>query len=128
MLTSHWQRLLKQENFSPVRRSYTAIFSAKIMHRKNRFHIVETKQYRRDVRRIFRMDRFDLHKLDTVINLLASGSLLPKEYKNHKLHGEYEGCNECHIQSDWLLIYRICDDVLILQLIRTGRHAELFEE
>ena len=67
-----------------------------------------------------------MKKLKEVVLLLATGNPLPEKYCNHKLKGKYEGCEECHIQGDWLLIYKRLDDVLILQLMRTGRHTDLF--
>lgn len=64
--------------------------------------------------------------LDAVIETLASGGTLPEKNRDHALSGDYEGYRECHIASDWLLIYRIEDDVLVLVLSRTGSHSDLF--
>lgn len=64
--------------------------------------------------------------LDAVIETLASGGTLPEKNRDHALSGDYEGYRECHIASDWLLIYRIEDDVLVLVLARTGSHSDLF--
>lgn len=64
--------------------------------------------------------------LDAVIETLASGETLPEKHRDHALSGDYEGYRECHIASDWLLIYRIEDDVLVLVLARTGSHSDLF--
>ena len=68
----------------------------------------------------------DISLLKKVITLLADGVLLPEQYKDHALKGEYISYRECHIQPDWLLIYRIEKDTLILVLTRTGTHGDLF--
>lgn len=64
--------------------------------------------------------------LEEVVGLLAEGKSLPIKYKDHALSGVYSGYRECHIQSDWLLIYKIKADVLLLILTRTGTHSDLF--
>ena len=62
--------------------------------------------------------------LETVLNLLCTKQALPPKYRDHPLSGNYEGHRECHITSDWLLIYKQTDDEL--RLNRTGSHADLF--
>ena len=69
---------------------------------------------------------YNLDLLGVVVDTLAAGKVLPKKYKNHNLTGNYKGCRECHITSDWLLIYEISDGELILYLTRTGTHSDLF--
>lgn len=69
---------------------------------------------------------WDMDLLDAVIDLLAKGVTLPLKYRDHALTGNYEGFRECHITSDWLLIYRLEKDVLVLYLFRTGTHSDLF--
>ena len=64
--------------------------------------------------------------LETVIETLAMGNTLPPENRDHDLTGNWRGHRECHIQPDWLLIYRIEGDVLVLTLSRTGTHSDLF--
>lgn len=68
----------------------------------------------------------NLDKLFSVINTLANGETLNAKYKDHDLMGNYKGTRECHIEPDWLLVYEIKDDVLILMLYRLGTHSELF--
>ena len=68
----------------------------------------------------------DLSLLQTVIDMLANGEKLPEKFNDHSLGGEYSGYRECHILPDWLLIYRIEKDMLVLVLIRTGSHSDLF--
>ena len=69
----------------------------------------------------------DITLLDDVIEELRKGNELDEKYKDHVLKGEYAGFHECHIKPDWLLIYLIEKDVLILTLVNTGSHADLFK-
>ena len=64
--------------------------------------------------------------LEDVIAALAMGETLPEKNKDHALTGNWVGHRECHIQPNWLLVYRIEDDVLVLTLSRTGTHSALF--
>lgn len=68
----------------------------------------------------------DLEKLKTVLNLLQRGIDLPAKYKDHALTGNYIGCRECHIEPDWLLVYEIINEELIILLLTTGSHSDLF--
>ena len=68
----------------------------------------------------------DIALLDAVIRMLAAGETLPPEYHDHILIGDYAGPHECHIRPDWLLIYAYDDEVLVLTLLRTGSHGDLF--
>ncbi len=70
----------------------------------------------------------DIAELQKVISLLANEQLLPEKYRDHALTNskEYNGVRECHIQPNWLLIYKIYQEYLILKLIRTGSHSDLF--
>lgn len=67
-------------------------------------------------------------KLKQVVNLLADGQTLSEQYRNHSLKGNYTGYMECHIQPDWLLIYKIQNNELLITLARTGTHSDLFNE
>ncbi len=68
----------------------------------------------------------DMEKLKTVIGLIADGQKLPQEYDEHLLIGNYNGCLECHIENDWLLVYKIDKTLMVLSLRRTGTHSDLF--
>ena len=72
--------------------------------------------------------RLDISLLDDFIRALAIGEKLPDRNKDHELSGDWVGHRECHIQPDWLLIYRIENDVLVLTLARTGTHSDLFDK
>ena len=68
----------------------------------------------------------DLNKLTTVLELLVQGKELPPKYKDHPLSGNFVGCRECHIEPDWLLVYEIRNNELIILLLSTGSHSDLF--
>ena len=89
-----------------------------------KYGIVETSQFRRDRRRAVRRG-LPQEELDAVVLALAAGEALPPEYRDHPLHNNWEGYRDCHIRPDWLLVYRIDGDRLILVLSRTGTHAEI---
>lgn len=69
----------------------------------------------------------NLDKLFEVIGILSSGGTLGTQFHDHELSGNYKGTRECHIEPDWLLIYEIRNDVLILMLYRLGTHSDLFK-
>ncbi|MFV0533026.1 MAG: type II toxin-antitoxin system YafQ family toxin [Cumulibacter sp.] len=66
----------------------------------------------------------DLQKLKAAINLLVTEKPLPDRYRDHSLSGNWAGWRDCHIEPDWLLLYKVTEDVLMLG--RTGTHADLF--
>ena len=88
------------------------------------YRVRPTGRFQKDLKRIKKRG-YDISLTD-VIKILAKGETLPEKYRDHTLIGEYSGCRECHIQPDWLLIYEIDGDVLILYLTRTGSHSDLF--
>ena len=82
------------------------------------YKIRPSAKFQRDLKRIQKRG-YDITLLKDVLNLLVNGKILPIKYKDHNLSGNFKGCRECHITSDWLLIYEISDDELILYLTRT---------
>ena len=66
--------------------------------------------------------------LESIVDTLASGKKLAAKHRDHALKGKYMGCRECHIEPDWLLIYKIDKGLLILLLTRTGTHSDLYDE
>ncbi len=66
-----------------------------------------------------------MDQLQTVIDILAEGKGLDRRYKPHSLKGKYQGYWECHIEPDWILVYRIAKD--LLYLTDTGTHSDLFK-
>lgn len=81
--------------------------------------------FRKDYKRL-KKRRYNLDALATVIDLIATGNPLPEKYKDHILLGNYAGCHECHIEPDWLLVYEIREEELLLYLTRTGTHSDIF--
>jgi mRNA interferase YafQ len=69
---------------------------------------------------------YPIKLLEEAVSLLANGKPLPEKYVDHALSGNWTAYRECHIQGDWLLVYRIENNVLVLTLARTGTHADLF--
>lgn len=86
-----------------------------------------TSQFKKDLKLAKKQNK-DLGKLFEVIDILANGETLDAKYKDHSLTGNYRGTRECHVEPDWLLIYEIRGDVLILMLYRLGSHSELFKK
>ena len=85
--------------------------------------VSQTKQFSRDVKRIRKRGK-DLDKLREVVRLLAEGIPLPANYRDHPLAGPWYPSSDCHIEPDWLLIYKVNGDDLYLA--RTGTHSDLF--
>ena len=81
--------------------------------------------FKKDYKRIVKRG-YDIRLLEEVISILANQEPLPEKFRDHSLLGKYTGCRECHITPDWLLIYEIDGDELILYLTRTGAHSDLF--
>ncbi|MCL2679545.1 MAG: type II toxin-antitoxin system YafQ family toxin [Dehalococcoidia bacterium] len=88
-------------------------------------HLLLTSKYKQDYRLACRRG-YDLSKLDAVIDDLVAGKVPAAGMNDHALRGNYKGHRECHIEPDWLLIYRISHDDLILTAVRTGTHSDLF--
>ena len=86
---------------------------------------VETTRFRKDVKRQLKRGS-DHRKLQHVASLLIDEQPLEPKYRDHKLSGEFAGHRECHIEPDWLLIYRVAGNEI--RFIRTGTHADLLGE
>ena len=87
--------------------------------------IVWTTQFKKDYKLALKR-HLDIELLDNIIRGLSHGETLPEKNRDHALTGDWVGHRECHILPDWLLVYRIEDDVLVLTLARTGTHSDLF--
>lgn len=87
--------------------------------------IVWTSQFKRDYKLAMKRNK-DMSLIDDCIRKLAAREELPPKFRDHDLSGNWAGHRECHVQADWLLVYRIEDDDLILVLARTGAHSDLF--
>ena len=89
------------------------------------YSIAETSRFKRDYRKAVQRG-YNMNLLAEVITLLATGEPLPGKYRDHALIGNWKDFRECHVASDWLLIYKIEADILVLTLQRTGTHSDLF--
>lgn len=90
-----------------------------------KYKVKFTNQFKKDLKLAKKQGK-DTEKLFEVIEKLANGEPLAEKYHDHGLTGNYRGCRECHIQPDWLLVYEVLDDILVLMLYRVGSHSELF--
>jgi mRNA interferase YafQ len=84
-------------------------------------------QFKRDYKLMGKQGR-NLNLLLDVIDTLATEQQLDQKYKDHPLSGNFVGYRECHVLSDWLLIYKLEKDRLVLTVTRTGTHSELFDK
>ena len=91
-----------------------------------RYTIKTTAEFRRQYK-LMNKRHLDLELLDAVIEKLANGEKLATKYRDHVLSGKYKGMHECHVKPDWLLVYKIDNEVLVLTLVSTGTHADLFD-
>ena len=91
------------------------------------YTVKPTSRFQKDLRLIEKRG-YDTNKLLNIVKMLANGQALPAQYNDHPLKGNYIGCRECHIQTDWLLIYEYDKGDLILYLTRTGTHSDLFSK
>ena len=92
-----------------------------------KYDVQFTNQFKKDLKLAKKQNK-NLDKLFEVISTLAEGKALDAKYRDHRLAGDYKGARECHVEPDWLLIYEICGDVLVLLLYRLGTHSELFKK
>ncbi len=90
-----------------------------------RYEIVASRKFEKELE-LCRRRGFDMQKFAEVIDLLGEYGTLPQEYRPHKLSGNFAGGWECHIKGDWLLIWEQYDHELLLRLVRTGTHSDLF--
>lgn len=88
--------------------------------------IIRSSQFKKDLKKIIKQ-RKNLKQFERVIDHLRSKKELPKKHHDHNLVGEWHGYRECHINPDWLLIYKIDDSLELLRLARTGSHSDLFK-
>lgn len=89
------------------------------------YKIVYTNRMKKDAKLMKKRGK-DMRKLIQVLSLLSTGNPLPIQYKDHSLTGNLHDFRECHIEPDWLLMYQIFEDNLILSATATGSHADLF--
>ncbi|MDP2904068.1 MAG: type II toxin-antitoxin system YafQ family toxin [Methylovulum sp.] len=86
--------------------------------------IVLTSAFKKDYKRLNRSGQFAMQYLQEITTKLASDNALDEKCRDHALIGKWQDCRECHIKPDWLLIYQLKENELIL--VRTGSHSDLF--
>ena len=87
-------------------------------------NLIYTTQFKKDFRRVSSQGK-DISKLETIIEILLSRKKLDPQYRDHSLVGKWKNHRDCHIEPDWILIYSLTKESLILE--RTGSHSELFK-
>lgn len=90
-----------------------------------KYRLIQTGEFKSDLKRV-KKRHCDLDILKAVVEMLAEGKDLDPKYRDHALPGNFEGCRECHLQPDWLLIYKKLEKELVMVLTRTGTHSDLF--
>ena len=90
-----------------------------------KYKLSVSNRFKKDVR-LLQKRGYNIKLLQEVIDVMLEGKELDAKYRDHALHGEFEGTRECHIRPDWLLIYTKFEDRLILFLSYTGTHSDLF--
>lgn len=90
-----------------------------------KYEVKFTSQFKRDLKLAKKQGK-NIDKLFDVISIIAEGKKLDQKYRDHNLGGDYVGCRECHVEPDWLLVYEVMDNVLVLMIYRVGTHSELF--
>ena len=90
-----------------------------------KYNVCHTSAFKRDYKLMLKR-HLPIEKLQTIVEKLRNGEELPPANRDHALTGNWANHRECHIVPDWLLIYQIHEDILILELTRTGSHSDLF--
>lgn len=92
-----------------------------------KYKLATTSKFRKEYKKMLKRN-YDPALLETIVDMLLDGQELPQKNCDHELTGNLDGYRECHIQPDWLLIYKVHDDILVLTLTRTGTHSDLFNK
>ncbi len=92
----------------------------------NKYKLKFTNEFKKSLKKVTKQGK-DTKKLLDVVDKIIKKEKLDIKYKDHALYNDkrYHGCRECHIEPDWLLVYKYLDDELILVLVNTGSHSEV---
>ena len=92
-----------------------------------KYGVVTSNKFNKQLKKIIKQGK-NIEKLSIVVKKLANGETLDSKYKDHALNDTkyYRNCRECHIEPDWLLVYKYHNDEIILYLVETGSHSDLF--
>lgn len=93
---------------------------------ENKYSLRQTNRFKKYLKLMAKRNKSSIRKIAETVDLLQRGEKLPERFRDHELAGNIKGSRECHILLDLLLIYRIFNDILILELVDTGSHADLF--
>ena len=91
------------------------------------YKVYSTNTFKKDIIKA-KKSGLNINELNSVIKSIANNEILDTKYKDHALKGNWIGYRECHIRPDWILVYRIVNEKLLLVLQRTGTHSELFKK
>lgn len=91
-----------------------------------KYELVLTGKFKKGLK-LAKKRGLDLKLLEDIVDKLQNGIPLEEKYRDHELKGKFKGFRECHIQPDWLLLYLIEADVLVLTLVDTGTHSDMFK-
>lgn len=94
--------------------------------KENKYSLRLTNRFKKHLKLMSKRNKSSIRKIADTVDLLQKGEKLPERFRDHELTGNLKGNRECHILPDLLLIYRIFNDILILELVDTGSHADLF--
>ena len=94
--------------------------------KENKYILRMTNRFKKHLKRMEKRNKASIRKIADTVNLLQKGEKLPERFHDHELTGNLKGNRECHILPDWLLVYKIEIDVLVLTLARTGTHSDIF--
>lgn len=97
--------------------------------KNTKYHVQYTSRFKKEFKKVLKQGKDEKLFLE-VLSVIANGKELDPKYKNHKLINDktFKECNECHIQPDWLLVYKVQNNELILLLFATGSHSDLFNK
>ena len=88
-----------------------------------KYGVRKTSRYKKSLKKMLKRGK-DIKKITAVVRMLANGEVLPPQYKDHPLVNNLAGFRDCHIENDWVLLYKIQDNILILTLADTGTHSD----
>ena len=93
---------------------------------ENKYSLRQTNRFKKHLKLMAKRNKSSIRKIAETVDLLQRGEKLPERFRDHELAGNLKGSRECHILPVLLLIYSIFNDILILELVDTGSHADLF--
>ena len=91
-----------------------------------KYELVLTGKFKKGLK-LAKKRGLDIKLLEDIVDKLQNGIPLEEKHRDHELKGKFKGFRECHIQPDWLLMYLVEDDVLVLTLVDTGTHSDMFK-